>query len=136
MPEETPQEYELRRAREAAETPQDGNNGQVFLKDIAGTYGNPCCPFFQRWQVIPLGVGELACVVQHFFMMPNFAMVACRVPGTNCWFSPWPVGFPFRGYNKDGKTGIYVMGCEDENSKWVKVDGPGGRKPESATMER
>lgn len=74
------------------------------------------------------------------WMLPNFASFACKV-SDDCWFSPWPAGLPFKGYEQDGMTGIYAMGCVDETNKWVKVDGPcGGRKaaggPEGATMER
>ena len=107
----------------------------VAVKDIAGTYGNPPCHYIQRWQIIPV-CGEHACVIQYCCMLPQFGMLACKV-SDNCWFSPWPAGFPFRGFEQDGKTGIYVMGCVTESNRWVKVDGPcGGRKPESATMDR
>ena len=115
----------------------------VAIKDIAGTYANPqCvdCPIpIQRWQIIP--IGEHACVIQYCCGLPQLAMFACKV-SDDCWCSPWPAGFPFKGFDQDGKSGIYAMGCVSEDNKWVKVDGLcGGRKPENdtpstSTMER
>lgn len=115
------------------EQPKDGDNGQVFMKDIAGTYANPSCASIQRLQIHQFGVGEHAFQISYLCGIPHNCMVACRVPNTNCWFTPYPFGIPFRGYNKDGKTGIYICCCEDGGrAEWVKVDGPyGGRKPES-----